>query len=263
MTLFRLTESRTSRSSTNRPATETLVYTAAGSNDPAYIRAIANTSTAAVISTTMGTLRRQRIDIDPIGFELWEITVTYGQRDRETGNVSWDFDTTGGTIHIETPIANRNKYPPEAPDQELIGFDGENAAGVDKPVPMLNINFTAQHPEGVVTIERVKELANATARINSTPFFTFEPGEVLFLGARGADGTEAEASVNYQCAMSANADGLKIGEILNVAKRGHDYLWVTYRKQEEDGKPVSEVEFVYVDQIYNEIDLTATLGFGY
>ena len=34
-------------------------------------------------------------------------------------------------------------------------------------------------------------------------------------------GTDTEASVTYQCVMSANANGLTIGGILNVAKRGH------------------------------------------
>jgi hypothetical protein len=49
MTIFRFTESRDSRRTTTNPPTYTATYTAAGSNDGAYVRAYAIAATPTIV----------------------------------------------------------------------------------------------------------------------------------------------------------------------------------------------------------------------
>jgi hypothetical protein len=88
----------------------------------------------------------------------------------------------------------------------------------------------------------------------------------LFLGARGSDGTETEATVSYQFAMGANISGQTIGSIAGVAKRAWEVAWIRYHDQVStvggNDNPTRVAKYVYVDRVYDEIAMSAALGFG-
>ncbi|MDG4904803.1 hypothetical protein P9279_30575, partial [Mesorhizobium sp. WSM4962] len=85
-----------------------------------------------------------------------------------------------------------------------------------------------------------------TGTVNSTPMLQNAPGEVLFLGARGSDGTDAEASVSYGFAISSNASGLSFGDITGIVKTGHEVAWIKYKDDTQDGKPTRVPWYAYV-----------------
>jgi hypothetical protein len=213
-------------------------------------------------------LYRQDIQVDPIGYDIWKVTVPYGKKEQTAGSYTITFDTTGGTVHISASKATIGKYPAStAPDyKQLIGVNKDDVAGADIVIPALKMSVHFKHPAAIITLSRIKYLASITGMVNSATFLTFAAGEVLFLGASGSEGTDAETEVTYQFAMSSNATGLSIGDVASIAKKGHEYAWIKYKDAVDtvDSKdlPVKEPEFVYVERVYDTVDLALGLGFG-
>lgn len=244
-----------------------LHFKAVGSNDALAVTAHAIANTPPFYLTQWGTLFRQDVKLTQVAYNHFDVDVPYTNKKQEKGQWTWDFDTTGGTVHITHAKEERARFPAAtAPDLGgVIGLDGDQVAGTDIVIPAMKINVQYKHEKGEITIPQAKFLASITGTVNSAPFLTFEAGEVLFLGARGSDGTEAEASVGYQFAMSANASGT-IGGIGGVVKRGHDHAWIRYQDSTVtiggETRPVRKSAAVYVDRVYEEIDLAGALGFG-
>jgi hypothetical protein len=148
----------------------------------------------------------------------------------------------------------------------LIAVNKDDVQGAEIIIPALKISVHYSHPAAVITIARIKYLADITGMVNSDDFFGFAAGEVLFLGASGSEGTDAETEVTYQFAMSANADSLTIGDVTGIVKDGHELAWIKYKDavDTEGGKdlPVKQPEFVYIERVYETVDLALALGFG-
>jgi hypothetical protein len=253
---------------TANPPTQTHKLKIAEVADKDTAMGLAMASTPAIVSTAFGVLYRQDVRVSRAAYNQWMVEVPYGQRQNETGEWTWSFDTTGGTVHITQAKEEVRRYPAAtAPDQlGAIAVDGDEVKGVEIVIPAMKINVEYSHPLGVMTLAKAKFLANITGTVNSTPFLTFAPGEVLFLGANGADGTTSDAKVGYQFAMSANADSMTIGAVVGVAKRGWEVAWIRYQDTitSADGKdqPTRVAKYVYVDRVYEVIDMAAALGFG-
>lgn len=254
---------------TASPPTATLHFTAIGSSSALDVTARAIFETDSTYSTPYGRLYRQDVKLTQTHFNRWDVDVPYGTKQNETGQWTWDFDTTGGTVHITHAKQERGRFPAAtAPDMGgTIGLDGDQVTGTDIIIPAMKINVQYKHAEGEITIPQAKYLSSITGTVNNASFLTFDPGEVLFLGARGSDGTDAEASVGYQFAMSKNVSGLTIGAIANIVKKGHDYAWIRYQDDTAttggETAPIRTAKHVYVDRVYDEINLAVALGFGF
>jgi len=231
-----------------------------------------NTATAyalamspAMVSTVYGVLYRDDMRIRRTAYNQWSTEIPYGVAKNETGEWTWDFDTTGGTVHITNAKEELRRYAFEgtAPDQlGAIAVDGDEVKGTEIVIPAMKLNVTYKHPLGIMTLARAKFLSNITGMTNSDTFLSFAPGEVLFLGARGSDGTTAEAAIGYQFAMSANLTGQTIGSIAGVVKRGWEVAWIRYRDAITTDQQVRTAKHVYVDRVYDEIAMATALGFG-
>jgi hypothetical protein len=248
--------------------TQTRRYKIVGVANENTANAFAIASTPAIISTIYGILYRQDVRIRKSAFNHWMVEIPYGTRKAITGDFTWDFDTTGGTIHITQAKQEVGRFPSaDAPDQKgAIAVDGDEVKGTEVIVPAMKINVNFRHPLGVITIPQAKFLSNITGTVNSDTFLTFAPGEVLFLGARGSDGTDAEATVSYQFAMAKNESGITIGDITGISKKAWEMTWIRYKDavvtSGGDEVPTREPKFVYVDRVYEEIAMAAALGFG-
>jgi hypothetical protein len=225
-------------------------------------------STAALVATPYGVLYRNDVRMRRAAYNQWMVEVPYGTRQSEVGEWTWDFDTTGGTVHITQAREEVARYPADtAPDQQgVIAVDGDEVRGAEIVIPAMKINVTYRHPLGIVTLAFAKALSEITGTVNSTPFLSYSPGQVLFLGARGSDGTSADASVSYQFAMAKNETGVTIGSVGGIAKKAWDVAWVRYRDTvtvaDGEDRPTRIPQYVYVDRVYEEIDMAAALGFG-
>lgn len=262
---FKFAEVPTSDNSTSNPPTTTLEYVATGSDDGAFVKSYAISATALSVLTPQGTLWRQDIQISHEGFSNWHITVPYAREKAATGSYRFSFDTTGGTVHITNSKETVGKFPATAPNfKGMIGVHDDQVDGVDITIPALKMSYAFKHPLGVMSEAKAKYLSSITGMVSSVLWHGFAAGEILFLGATGSDGTDAEAEVAYHVVASVNATGLSFGDVANVIKKGHEYAWIAWKNAVDAGppkRPVKQPEFVYVERLYDTVDLNIALGF--
>ena len=221
-----------------------------------------------IVAVTEGLLFRQNIEVREQGHALYYVTVPYGQRKRETGEYSFRFSTTGGTLHITHSRETVEVYKPGGStvtkDQhgQAIAVDKDNKPqGTDIVIPACRLSYTFKHPAGVVNEALAVALARVTGTCNDGAWHGFEGGEALLLGADGSDGTEAEAEVTYHVAAEENLQDLVIANITGIAKDGHDFLWVWWEDDVKNDQVANKPRAVFVERLYRRINFTTSLGF--
>lgn len=255
-------------SSTGNPATETRRLKIVDVTDRVTAVSYALAATPPIVATIYGILHRDDVRVTQSAYNQWMVEVPYGVKKNITGEWTWDFDTTGGTVHITQAKEELRRYPTATAPNQLgaIAIDGDEVKGTEIVIPAMKINVQFKHPLGVVTLAKAKFLSDITGTTNNDPFLSFAPGEVLFLGARGSDGSEADATISYQFAMAKNVTGLTIGGVAGVAKRAWEVAWIRYQDTvtAADGsdRKTRVAKFVYIDRVYEEIAMASALGFG-
>lgn len=260
-----------SRSIREDPAQIVYRYLGLGENDPDIVYSYALGSTPSFQVTNMGILYRQDIDVAPRGHQQHIITVPYAAKKRNTGEWTFNFDTSGATVKVKVAREHIASYDESGVlggasanmHRGAIGVkpDGD-VEGVDIVIPALKLNVQYKNPRGVVTIAYAKTLARATGCANSAPFLDFAPGELLFVGAQGSDGTETDAEVTYMFVASENTDSLSMGDVANIVKYGHHYAWAEFKDAVVGGQAAVQVKRVHVERVYNFINFANYLGWG-
>lgn len=230
-------------------------------------------------------LVRNTIKLKHLEVEHWEATVQYvvpekEKKDPDIGEIEWDFDTTGGTQHITSSY--KTTYDPNlsAPGwnpmefQNAIGVakkkHGYDVKGVDVVVPKLEITATTSFAPNVVTIEWIKAVAEMTGKTNEQVWYTFEAGELLFMGARIKAKYREKTTVTFTFSASENitaADNVRFGQINGFAgwgpleKTGHQHTWVYFVQEDEANQVLMKPKQVLIEDIYQEADFLE-LGIG-
>lgn len=263
----------TSYASTIDPPTETHIYTAQGEPDRDQVIVYATIATPASVFTPMGQLYRQDLRVDPVGWAMYKVTVPYGKKKNEVGSYGFRFDTTGATVNIRCAKEHIEDLGADAtlnvnPHLGMIGVkpDGD-VEGCDIVIPCLKFNFDFKHPQGFVTLAQARVLSNATGHTNSLPYLGFAAGELLFLGATGADGTDSDAEVSYQFAASANVFDFNFADIGPLSKKGWEYAWVEWKdvkKNKGGGVQIGATKphRAYIERVYDAIDFAATFAWS-
>jgi hypothetical protein len=234
-------------------------------------------------------------DARPVGYDTFEVTFGYvdpelegvGQppappNENSPSDAVLEFDTGGGSAHITTAIAQRKS--PGAPDRfKAIGASRNSSGewsveGADIVVPEFNFSLTIQWPAQALLQKGGGNyffgLYNLTGKTNATPYaargtfqnvyleMSFAAGELLFLGARGG-GSGQFMPISYSFRASPNRQITVDDDIAPAQKKGHEYLWVSFKSTENTTPPaiVQRPEFVYVAQVYEEADFQQALGF--
>jgi len=265
---LRLIERPLSRQSTYNPLAVTLKFLADGEQDNAIVHAYVLAATPGLYAHPSGAfLYRQDLQVEPLGYKQYEITVPYGETKHETGSYSLSFDTTGGTVHITASKETIAAFGPGTSvndHKQAIGVSGpdKDPEGADVVIPVLKLTATFKHPQGIITLPQIKNLARWTGRTNSDTFLTFAPGEVLFLGATGQEGTDQPTEVQYHFACQENLTGLSIGGISGISKQGHQLYWIQYKSAIANNAGTRIPKGVYIERVYDTIPLATALGFG-
>lgn len=207
--------------------------------------------------TTYSGLVRQSTHLERLADDAWEGSIRYGKEaPPEVGDSAYSFDTGGGTQHITQSIATVGVYaapgiyPPNF--KGAIGATKDGIEGVDISVPIYNFSETHYIDANLVTGAYKSTLFYLTGTVNNGGFRGFSAGEVLFLGAGGAKRGQDDWEISYRFAASPNVQGLQVGDITGIAKRGWDYLWIRYADAVDNDafmlvkRPLS----VYVEQVY-------------
>jgi hypothetical protein len=244
-------------------------------------------------------LQAESYSLEYLGGDAWHVTVNYAkdggaddENQQEPIRRARSFDTGGGTQHITQALQISNvpdadgfdqfekKFPSSAPGQAgAINADSNSVQGVDIVVPALQWTESYDVPSTYISTDYIKSLAKLTGTVNNAPFRGFPAGEVLFVGATGAQDWDEERgdgpwSLSFKFVQSPNAGPntggpnptdtlppLKIGFISGIEKKGHEYLWVKYTDAVESDFLVQLPQFVYVDKVYRDEDFRG-LGIG-
>jgi hypothetical protein len=233
-------------------------------------------------------LHAESYSLEYLGDKAWQLEVSYvsdgGEDDQQRDPLkrSRSFDTGGGTQHITQAIPS-DTFPegeqrfhdgsPAAPNMRgAIGVDGDSVQGVDIVVPQLTWTETYDVPRQYVTTTYIKTVSMLTGTVNNATFRGFADGEVLFMGASGSQQWDADKgdgpwSLSYKFVASGNQGAnktfaaLTIGDIQNIEKDGHDYLWVRYEDAVDSSTLLKRPKFVYVNKVYRRQDFSQ-LGIG-
>ena len=261
---FKFTERRNSRQTTTEPPTFVLRYAAAGSNDSEYARTYALAATPSIVAAASAILTRQDVAVDPVGFELFNVDIPYGKDKKLNGSYKLHFDTTGGTVHITQAKEHIASYPAGAADhQGAIGVtDKDDVQGTEVVIPALKIVVSFSHPLGVITLPQIFNLARWTGRTNSDFFLTRPPGEVLYLGSTGEEGSDTPTSVDYHFAFSENLTAYSVAGISGISKLGHHHYWLEYRSAASGGKAARQPKAVHIERVYDTVPMALAFGFG-
>jgi hypothetical protein len=231
--------------------------------DQEFIKAYAVSATPLALITGQGTIYRQDIKVDFESSAHATVTVPYAKDDKSAGSINWNYDTTGGTVRLKAALEHLATYPAgQEGHGGAIGVNGEDVEGVEIVIPALKIGVDVSHPAGVVTLNRVFQLADDTGTVNDDTFLTKPAGSFLFLGSTGSDGSEAEAQASYQFAYSKNLQNQIIGGITVAEKQGWDVSWVEFKDDVAAGKPIRPPKAIHVERVYRRVNFPALFGFG-
>lgn len=187
-----------------------------------------------------------------IGPTKWLCKANYDdqEEDLDVGEWRMSFDTTGGTVR-QTLALEERRYPGTTPDQKcaINVIDGK-VQGIDVPVGSLKITVTFRMPRTTITIPYIRALAAVVGKTNAHAFIGFEPGELLFLGATGAQGTKVDPTIDFHFLCGENLTDITLGEITAITKGAHEHLWTMFRDAIDEESIVQMPEAVIVDRIH-------------
>lgn len=273
MTIYHieLRGSRTGTDATDKSSTAELVFGVYGSTNPITCRTYL--ADEDVVPDEYDGLVFRSLSWEHHGNDAWEFTAHYvhpdisdRNQDLDVGDYSFSFDTSGGSVTRSVSLAT-TKYAKSG--ETAADFKGAigvkkngpdtEVEGVEIGIPALKFSIRKRVPRATLSLEYVKLLCDMTFHTNSSAFFGFPAGELLFTGASGQEGTDSDPEVTYNFIASPNATGLVIGDITGVAKLGHEYLWVYFEDSEDDSakKTVKRPLSCYVEQVYESANFSA------
>lgn len=204
---------------------------------------------------------------------LWDVEVVYGSIRAKltppaTGTVVWSLQTTGGTQNVKAGIVPGVPYTDPSVTTlpvdwgEAIGSDKDEISGVEITIPTLTIRATKYVAAGSIDPLR-RNAFLLTGRVNdavvSLDGLEFQPGEVLFMGLSATKRTDVSPA-DYECVFefqcSPNVEGLTIGTVVDIDKKGWQYLDLTYEDRESDGFKHRKLIVVTAFDVYNEGDFS-------
>jgi hypothetical protein len=257
------------RSFNLQQATASRKYFSSGEASEAVVGAYAENYIPNIITSPVGLLYRQGIEMYEGGHRYYNLTANYGRQKKENGNYSFGFDTTGATVNIKTAFAHYASYFADPgtpsgtsanPHHGSIGVKADQTVeGTTIVIPACRMIYTFRHPRGFVNELQATTLARVTGMTNQFPFRKFRAGELLFAGATGNDGSDQDAELVYNLIASEHAT-ITIGNILNVVKPGHAYLWSEFEDYKVSGEVVVRPKAVHVEIVYRQFDFAAFFG---
>jgi hypothetical protein len=238
-------------------------------------------------------LRAESYSVSYLGDDAWQVTISYEKNGADDDQQqdplrrSRSFDTSGGTQHITQALENvtvltsktgqttitaagETRFAP--PNKQAVSFNGaigvdaNGVNGVDIVVPALSWTETYDVPNAYITSGYIRGVAGLTGSVNKAGFRGFAAGEVLFVGCSGGQEWDQEKgdgpwTLSFKFVASPNVTGQKIGDIVDIQKKGHEYLWVRYEDSVESNDLIKKPKAVYVNRVYRDGDF-GNLGIG-
>jgi hypothetical protein len=226
-----------------------LLYSIQGTEDEDEVRALI----LSVAPLAYRGLAIENIRAEPLGNGMWKGFATYVRLENDN---EFTFDTGGGTVKITQSLFTVNAYgvggatPPDF--RGAIGVSEDRVEGVEITTPAYAWTETHYFDDAIVTGMLKANIYGLTGRTNNALFKGLAAGECLFHGASGNKRGDEKWGITFHFIGSPNATGVTVGDISDIDKGGHDYLWVRYADYVDMTafalvkKPVA----VYVERVY-------------
>ena len=176
----------------------------------------------------------------------YDINVTFGKEDRQTGSYTVTYDGSGGMVNVTagTVISVHGDDAPDNIDDasNLIGVDGDNVRGIDIPVEALEITVQFRHPKAFLNRAYAKRVRALTGYPNNDEFLGYAPGEVR-LRAPAFTESESESTASYVFEVSENRTDFEVSGITIDEKKGFDVLDPVYETAEGDDELIKKVKY--------------------
>lgn len=263
-----------------------LMFFAKGSTNDADIRAAFDSE----IPTAFSGVPLSRITYRQIDGDYWEATAEYQPRQTqeadgglggETGTEppepgepgglpeysptdalgnEFSFNISGQTEHITQSLQTISKTKRNggvAPDNRRairITANGE-VQGVDRITPRFEYSMTIT--VGFITLNYLQTLKSLVGTTNNATFHGQNRGEVLLLGVNGQSKDAQKYTITFHFASEENQASIDVcgdGTLIVPLKRGHEYLWVSYKETETEGVLFAQPDSAYVEEIYAQAD---------
>jgi len=173
--------------------------------------------------------------------------------------------TMGGTRRLTQAYKHIKDYGASASNHKgSIGVTEDGPQGTDVTDP--GIAITIQRRYALGSLPDTSEMVALRGKVNSDAVtikdtrkdrtWLFEPGTLLCTGfAEETMDDDELTSVTYNLEASENLDGLTIGEIAGVAKKGHEHLWVEYASSVDGTKKLTKPKWAHVEQVYPTVGM--------
>ncbi len=171
--------------------------------------------------------------------DYYEVTVTWSNTGAVPSGstprrVRQDFDFGAETMRLKYTKATQTVYKRSDlnatydPKGAINWIPGQGAEGVDIFSPTMSVRVTNQYAASAIDTDYWKSVVDARCTTNSSTFWGFAVGEVLFLGATGYhdEGEDFPWTVTFSFAFGKNLTGESIPGITGIAKKAWEHLEV-------------------------------------
>jgi hypothetical protein len=228
------------------------------------------------VQGNFGVQVRSALSVSGVGNGYFDVVATYqtlqpAQGDNNNGqpppftpgSVAWD--TTGNREHMTMAISQL-RYPAEAPDFEgAINVVGNSVQGIDVVRPAMRYSETWIMPaQDAMQCNYLTAVYSLTGTVNQSTFRCFDPGEALFLGARGQwQEDQPYVAITFEFEARPNDDNYYpwIGYGAGIEKEGWEHFWILYEDGVDADTIIKKPVAGYMSQVYHKANW-AGLGIG-
>lgn len=210
---------------------------------------------------------RGNLSVNGIGNKYFDVTATYktllpieqqggSQTDPVPGAIGWD--TTGHTEHITQALSQESIPAQGAPDFEgAINVSGDSVQGIDIVRPCMRYYETWILPVATaLDCNFIDSVYRLTGTVNLDDFRCWDPGEVLFMGARGQwQEDQPYVPVTFEFEVRPNEQNYYPWEGAGgnfVLKKGWEHIWILYEDKVDANRLVKHPIAAYKSKVYPE-----------
>lgn len=191
----------------------------------------------------------------------------------EVGEWSFSFDTTGRFEKVTQSLGTKafDFVGRSAASDDLfknainVRGSGTNIApeGVQIAVPGLKFQIRAKLPNSLITMSYAKLISKLTGTTNENKFPSvrmpfadeqFDPDTVLFLGAQGSWTQTGDIELVFHFDSGETVTDLTTGDVIEIVKLPHEFLWFKYAKTTTDDKLVVQPTLAFAETVYRSDD---------
>lgn len=267
--------------------TATLEFVGYGTDDDAAARSGFAAAAPATFVALANPLVRLDLDVSTLGGLFWTAIAHYGPDPAplyppvgilgppspvsaapgptEPLGPDYSFDFTGVTERItqaKETISRTKRGGGAAPDTQgaiQVTADGK-VEGCERISPNLEWSRTVTFES--ITFEYIKDVAALVGSVNNATFYNQPAGSVLLIGGNAQTDDTRKAKVTFKFLNRPNRTNIDICTDLQVpAKKGHEYLWVSYKRVQDANNLTRQPDAAYVERIYDTADF-ASLRIG-